>query len=71
MNEPGGGDYENEPLAQLYSRCRPDYPPELIDFLAGLCPGRSLAWDCATGNGQAARLLARRFDRVVATDTSA
>jgi SAM-dependent methyltransferase len=29
------------------------------------------AWDCATGNGQAARDLARYFDHVVATDASA
>ena len=34
-------------------------------------PRRRLAWDCATGNGQAARDLARYFDRVVATDASA
>jgi ubiquinone/menaquinone biosynthesis C-methylase UbiE len=33
-------------------------------------PRRRLAWDCATGNGQAARDLARYFDRVVATDGS-
>jgi SAM-dependent methyltransferase len=32
---------------------------------------RVLAWDCATGNGQAARDLARYFDRVIATDGSA
>jgi len=30
-----------------------------------------LAWDCATGTGQAACELARRFNRVVATDASA
>jgi len=36
-----------------------------------LAPRRLLAWDCATGNGQAARDLARWFDRVVATDASA
>lgn len=29
------------------------------------------AWDCATGNGQAARSLARNFDNVIATDASA
>jgi len=31
---------------------------------------RELAWDCATGSGQAALELARRFQRVVATDAS-
>jgi SAM-dependent methyltransferase len=35
-----------------------------------LVPLRDLAWDCATGNGQAARALARRFTRVIATDAS-
>lgn len=30
-----------------------------------------LAWDCATGSGQAARDLARYFTRVIATDASA
>jgi len=34
-------------------------------------PRRSLVWDCATGSGQAARDLARWFDRVIATDASA
>lgn len=31
---------------------------------------RDVAWDCATGNGQAARGLARHFRAVVASDTS-
>jgi len=34
-------------------------------------PRRRVVWDCATGNGQAARDLARYFDRVIATDASA
>lgn len=32
---------------------------------------RDLAWDCATGNGQAALALTEHFDRVHATDLSA
>jgi len=52
-----------------YARHRPHYPAELFEFLAGL-GGRQLAWDCATGNGQAAIALARHFDRVIATDAS-
>ena len=32
---------------------------------------REAAWDCATGNGQAATHLARYFGRVIATDESA
>jgi SAM-dependent methyltransferase len=54
-----------------YARYRPLYPPELFEYLASVAPGRRLAWDCGTGNGQAALELARYFDRVVATDASA
>ena len=53
-----------------YSRYRPDYPPELIDWIASQTPDRRLAVDCATGNGQAALSLAGRFDLVVALDGS-
>jgi SAM-dependent methyltransferase len=52
-----------------YARHRPHYPRELFACLAGLT-GRRLAWDCATGNGQAAVALADHFDRVIATDAS-
>ncbi len=54
-----------------YRRFRPRYPEALIEFVAAIAPSRALAWDCATGNGQAACLLARHFDRVIATDASA
>lgn len=54
-----------------YARYRPDYPEALFDWLAEEAPSRERAWDCATGNGQAAAALARRFARVVATDASA
>jgi SAM-dependent methyltransferase len=57
--------------AGAYAAFRPAYPAALIDHLAGLAPGRELAWDCGTGSGQAAVLLAERFARVVATDASA
>jgi Methyltransferase domain len=53
-----------------YARFRPRYPRELIEWVAGLPRARSLAWDCATGNGQAAALLAGYFGRVVGTDAS-
>lgn len=33
-------------------------------------PRRRVVWDCGTGNGQAAKDLARWFDRVIATDAS-
>ena len=53
-----------------YSRYRPGYPPELIDWVASQAPDRRLAVDCATGNGQAALALAGRFETVVAVDGS-
>ena len=53
-----------------YSRFRPDYPPELIDWISSQAPDRRLVVDCATGNGQAALALAGRFDSVVALDGS-
>lgn len=59
------------PVAREYSRSRPGYPPELFAHLAALVDRRELAWDCATGSGQAAHGLAPWFRRVVATDVSA
>jgi SAM-dependent methyltransferase len=54
-----------------YREFRPVYPPELFDFLASAAPEKRLAWDCGTGNGQAAVGLAERFQCVFATDASA
>ncbi|NWG37460.1 methyltransferase domain-containing protein [Nitrososphaera sp.] len=54
-----------------YAASRPTYPRALFDFLAGLVEKRELAWDCATGNGQAAAILAEYFEKVVASDASA
>ncbi|HYF31194.1 MAG TPA: class I SAM-dependent methyltransferase [Chitinophagaceae bacterium] len=56
--------------AETYARWRPGYPAELIDYIVSLVHGRDTAWDCATGNGQAAVLLAGHFDQVFATDLS-
>lgn len=53
-----------------YSRYRPDYPPTLFDWLAAQSPATGLAWDVATGSGQAATALATRFKQVIATDGS-
>ena len=58
------------PVAERYVRARPTYPDALFDWLAAEAPALDLAWDCATGSGQAARSLAARFARVVATDVS-
>jgi ubiquinone/menaquinone biosynthesis C-methylase UbiE len=56
--------------ANAYARYRPEYPQELFEYLATLTPGRAVALDCATGNGQAAVGLASHFDLVVASDGS-
>jgi SAM-dependent methyltransferase len=53
-----------------YAKFRPGYPQELFDYLGNIAPSRQLAWDCGTGNGQAAVGLASVFDRVIATDAS-
>lgn len=57
--------------ANDYAAFRPRYPDALGVWLASIAPGRELAWDCATGSGQAATMLARHFERVIATDASA
>src|ERR1043166_2300026 len=56
--------------ASDYAKFRPGYPSELFEYLGSVAPSRTLAWDCATGNGQAALELAEVFDRVIATDAS-
>src|SRR5438874_10954223 len=53
------------------AKFRPHYPDELFEHLASISPRHELAWDCATGNGQAAVGLARHFEKVIATDASA
>jgi SAM-dependent methyltransferase len=53
-----------------YAKFRPRYPQKLFDYLGSIAPSRQLAWDCGTGNGQAAVGLASVFDRVIATDAS-
>lgn len=56
--------------ADAYARYRPDYPAALFAWLAEAAPFPERAWDCATGNGQAALALAEHFSEVVATDAS-
>src|SRR4051812_41340571 len=53
-----------------YAKYRPRYPLLLFEYLAGVAPDKERAWDCATGNGQAAVGLARVFKQVIATDAS-
>lgn len=56
--------------APQYRRYRPGYPDALFTWLAGLTAEHQLAWDCATGSGQAAVGLAPFFAGVVATDAA-
>lgn len=54
-----------------YGRYRPHYPDALFAWLAAQVGPDARAWDCATGNGQAAVALAGHLAHVVATDASA
>ncbi len=57
--------------SQTYAQYRPQYPEAIYTYLASIAPSNTLAWDCGTGNGQAAIGLAQYFDTVYATDASA
>lgn len=57
--------------ADLYAQYRPHYPLELFQFIFQFCPQKLKAWDCGTGNGQAATILSSAFKQVYATDISA
>lgn len=57
--------------SEQYSLYRPDYPEELFDYLSRQVRSNAVVWDCGTGTGQAAKSLATRFKRVIATDINA
>jgi ubiquinone/menaquinone biosynthesis C-methylase UbiE len=57
--------------SDLYARYRPTYPKELYEYILSFVKEKNTAWDCATGNGQAAVVLASHFKKVIATDISA
>ncbi|HSM72311.1 MAG TPA: class I SAM-dependent methyltransferase [Anaerolineales bacterium] len=57
--------------SRQYAQFRPQYPDAIYAYFASIVPGHVLAWDCGTGNGQAAVGLAQHFERVYATDASA
>jgi SAM-dependent methyltransferase len=57
--------------AKQYAAFRPTYPHELYDFIFSHVKNFHAAWDVGTGNGQVARDLSKRFDKVIATDISA
>ena len=56
--------------AEIYASSRPTYPEALFQTLASLAPATRSAWDCGTGNGQAAAGLAEFFRSIEATDAS-
>lgn len=56
--------------SKQYATFRPTYPDELYRFIFGHLKTFDAAWDCATGNGQVARVLATQFEKVFATDIS-
>lgn len=53
-----------------YAKFRPRYPDSIFRFISELAPAHTLAWDCGTGNGQAAVTLSKYFNKVIATDAS-
>lgn len=57
-------------VADQYAQYRPTYPEALYQRILKEVPEKELAWDVATGNGQAAAALARNFKQVIATDPS-
>ncbi|MCB9046352.1 MAG: class I SAM-dependent methyltransferase [Chitinophagales bacterium] len=56
--------------SDIYANYRPGYPQELFDWLYAQCNSFDTAWDCATGNGQAAVKIVAIFQTVCATDLS-
>lgn len=56
--------------SDIYAKYRPAYPQELYDFILKKVANKKIAWDCGTGNGQAAKELANAFEKVFATDIS-
>jgi ubiquinone/menaquinone biosynthesis C-methylase UbiE len=53
-----------------YSRFRPVYPLSLYKEILSHVASFQHCWDCATGNGQIASVMADRFEIVNATDIS-
>lgn len=56
--------------ASTYKKYRPTYPDELYDDILSQVKEKNSCWDCGTGNGQAAVVLSKHFNKVYATDIS-
>ncbi len=53
-----------------YKQFRPVYPADLYKYLSDLTKKHELAWDCGTGNGQAAVQLSQYYKQVIGSDIS-
>ncbi len=53
-----------------YATFRPESPKEIFDFIYSKVNNNNTAWDCGTGNGQVATVLAHKFSLVFGTDIS-
>ncbi|CAG9334002.1 unnamed protein product [Blepharisma stoltei] len=58
-------------FSDSYAKYRPDYPEDLFTHLSSLTNNHLVAWDVATGSGQAAKSLSKYYSTVIATDSSA
>ncbi len=56
--------------SKQYAKFRPTYPADLYQFVFQYVMENKNAWDCGTGNGQVAQILAQHFEQVFATDLS-
>jgi ubiquinone/menaquinone biosynthesis C-methylase UbiE len=56
--------------SKQYAKFRPTYPANLYQFVFQRIKENKMAWDCGTGNGQVAQVLASHFEHVFATDIS-
>ena len=56
--------------AAEYSKFRPQYPDEMIDYIVSFVKNKNIALDIATGNGQVASKLSGFFETVYGIDIS-
>ena len=72
-NQPGNPVFKDHfsSASDTYASARPGYPDNLFAYLSSVCEQHDMAWDCATGSGQAAVKLADYFKSVIASDASA
>ncbi len=68
MNQPLNDHFSK--IASSYASFRPTYPKDLYEYIISHVKHKNIAWDCATGNGQAARVLKNYFHNVFASDIS-